>query len=486
MDVYLVIDIGTSSTRGILYNDDSKVLLKEQIKNKPNFINNTVMQDVFTWDQVVDKILRKVSLFVNQKNFILKGIFVTSQRSSLICLDKNGIALMPAIMWQDTNANYVVEKFDTKNELIRAKTGSYLNPIYLASKIYMVQDKYPEIAKKTRKYLSIADYIRYKLTGEFITDCTYASRTQLFNIYTLEWDEDLLELFSIDNTKLCKVDYPGEKGSYVKKDYLSKFEIYNDVMYVSSGGDQQCSAIGMGAVSEGDIAISLGTGGYILAPSDNLNTTSSVNINCHSSKDFFMLESILPTVALAIDWVKTELFSSMNEKDFYNFISTSIKDKKTPIINFPHFQGRGTPDWNLKAKSIFFGISYSTKKEDLLLAVLEGIAIELRNNIEIIQCFISEEIEQVRVSGGLSNNDGINQLISDMLGKKVEKCSDSESTAFGAFIIGYCAINNVEINHFYYKHYRTLNNKIYYPSLKNKSYYDEKFYEWNKLYDKLY
>lgn len=487
MGTYLVIDVGTSSMRGVLYNEGGSKLHQVQLANKPTFKKGTVEQDVNDWTSKLDVIMAQITEYLARNDETLNAIFLTAQRSSLICLDRDYEPLMPAIMWQDKRSAEITAELSAHNQIVMEKTGAPLNPVYLAPKITWVERHLPEIAAQTKIYLTIADYIGFLITGEFMTDYTYASRTSLFNIHDNEWDKELLSLFGVEEGKLCDLIPAGTAGRKASKLFREKYKLENEVAFVSSGGDQQCSAIGMGVLDGHSVAVSIGTGGYVLGPIEKVVATPKLVVNTYPIESLYILEGILPACSSAIDWIRANFFGETQTDAFYELITKTIADRReTRLTFFPHFQGRGTPDWHNKARAAIIGMDFSSSKEDVLLAAIESIAIELKNNITTIEEIGRKKIRSVVVAGGLSNNKAINQLISDVLELETIKSPDSEATALGAFLIGMKALDSsVDLKQLLARTQKDNPHEKYLPNQQKFAYYREKRQVWNDLYDKM-
>lgn len=488
MNTYLVIDIGTSSTRGILYDGEVNKLDVHQVQTSPIYNGDIVEKDAKDFDIALDQIMNYMANYLKETKNILVSIILTAQRSSLICLDDNHEPLIPIIMWQDKRSHQVVDTLKEYNDQVMDLSGSPLNPVYLAPKIKYVEEHLPNTAMQTKKYLTIADYVRFRITGEFKTDYTYGSRTSLMNIKRKEWDLELLDIFSVDKEKLCELVPPGNTQSFVSEAFLDKYSLNNQVSFISAGGDQQCSAVGMGVLKEDDIAISLGTGGYIIQATDTVSNSKSYITNVYSIDSLYMKESILPTSSSALNWGQDNLYPNLSNEEFYSEIENILMNKKiTETLHFPHFQGRGTPDWNSKAKAAFFNIDFSTNQQDLLLALVESIGFEIKNNLDAMMGTNLGQLEQVVIAGGLSKNKAICQMLSDILEIKVLRKADSEATAFGAYVVGILALYP-EINPetIFEKTNDIENEMVFIPNKQKNNYYRKKLIEWNDLYSKLY
>ncbi len=488
MKAYLVIDIGTSSMRGIVYDELYSEISRVTVKTQPLYHGDVVEQEVSSWDDGIDEILKGIATIINGKSVLLSGVFLTSQRSSLICLDKNFKPLTPAIMWQDKRANKVIKKYVDKEELFIDRTGSRLNPVYLGSKIIYIKEEFPEVYEATYKFASIADYIRYKMTGKLATDYSYASRTSLFNIYNNNWDETILSMMGIDERKLCEIEPVGKTGNSVLLEISRKYHLGNEVPFISCGGDQQCSAVGMGLFKPGTLSLTLGSGGFLLSPTNNVVMSNVINFNYHSIPEMYLAEGIIISVASLINYFYRTFYFDLEEQEFYKLISDILNENKyTDVIHFPYYQGRGTPDWNNEAKGAYFNLTFATNREEMLLSVIESIGFEISKNISKFEQILGLSIKQINVAGGIANNNQIIQLLSDITGYKFIKMGNTDSTALGALLVGLNALDkDFNIEHSFENIFKDYNTSFFSPRKKNVNYYNRKMSEWDRLYSTIY
>ena len=185
----LVIDVGTSSIRGVLYDEKGTEIFCHQIPYQVHFIDGThAEQDTSDWSDTIVEIGRAAAAYCEKENLKIDGLALTSQRSSVISVDKDGHALMPAIMWQDKRNKEIVDEFRGMEKAIYKLTGARINTVFSGTKMTWVRRNAPEIYEKTHKFCTIADFITHEITGEYRTDHTYGSRSLLMNVRTREWD----------------------------------------------------------------------------------------------------------------------------------------------------------------------------------------------------------------------------------------------------------------------------------------------------------
>lgn len=289
----LVLDIGTSSMRGILFKENGKKLFITQksyrlINKKGGIVEQEVLVLKDALYYVVDKVVKEAKRISEE----IDVISVTGQRSSIIVVDENGQPLCNSIMWQDVRNSEVCDKLLSKNDTIFEKSGCGVNTIFSGSKIRWMREEEKKIYEKTYKVLNIPSYIMYLMTGEYITDYTYGSRTNLMNIKECKWDLELLDIFNIERKHLCDLKKPGSIIGKTKKEFFINTGIKEGTNVISAGGDQQCGAIGQGVYKEGQLSIVVGTGAFLVTSCDKVpyNITNDVICNASSVSGKYIIE----------------------------------------------------------------------------------------------------------------------------------------------------------------------------------------------------
>lgn len=439
MNTILVIDLGTSSMRGVLYDEFGQNKKMIQVHYRPEYLaNNRVEQDPLDWKNGLIEITSEAVKWTQEKGLKIKGISVTSQRTSIIPVSKEGVPLHNAIMWQDKRTIEICEEIEHYSEFVYNRTGSKINPVFTAPKITWLKSNEPEIYHKAYKIIVIPDYIIYLMTGKFVTDHTYGSRTSLMNIQTMEWDEDLLKLFDVDLEKLSDLVPQGSVVGHTTKEFSKKTGLPSDTPVISAGGDQQCAALGAGVIENGSIQATTGTGSFILASSDTLQLDPGMRIisNVSAIPDKYVLEASILTTSTVASWFSDNFYS---ENENQSAIETMLEDAtKSPVgskslITFPHFQGRGSPDWNPLAKGLFFNVTLESARSDFARSIIESIALEISENIDIMRELL-DEITSIGIAGGLTRSSLFNQIQADVYGQQISLPANQETTSLGAWI----------------------------------------------------
>ncbi len=431
----LVFDVGTSSMRGILFTDKGEELTESQYLYSVTYMQNSwVEQKPSDWENALYSITKEVVADAKKNKWSIDAITLDSLRSATIPMDKHMNPLTNAIMWQDKRNNGICEALNSKNDRIFALSGSRVNPVFSGSKMTWIRENEPDIYSHTAKFVVIPDYVNYLMTGELSTDWTYGSRSNLMNIYTHEWDDELLEIFRVDKTKLLDLVPPGSIVGNTTAEFEEITGMPKGVPVITAGGDQQCGAIGQGVVKKGNLSLTAGTGGYLITDTDKVpeNLEQDVICNYSSVKGRYILECSVLTCCSAFNWFRNEFFEGVDFDELNQMI------EETPIgsngcLCIPYFQGRSTPDWNNLAKGVFSNVTLATTRKDMMRSLLESICYEFANGIDTMNKYV--KIRDIYVNGGLTNSDPFNEIQTNVYNSKITKLGKSDATARGALII---------------------------------------------------
>ncbi|GAA0182561.1 xylulokinase [Clostridium sediminicola] len=436
----LTIDIGTSSIRGIVYDLYGNSQFIWQQEYSPEFKeNNWVEQNPNSWSNYLYEILKTSGKYSKENNIDLLTISLTAQRSSVIPVDINGKPLYNAIMWQDRRTVDICRELETYNALVYKKSGLKISPVFSAVKMSWFKKHCNDIYKSTYKMMGIQDYLLYLLTGNFVTDESLASRTNLFNLSIRNWDDDLINLFDIEKDKLCDLVHPGGICGTLQKNIASVVGLKEGIPIISAGGDQQCAALGLGVMTKGDTEVNTGTGGYIISHSEKPVFDPDMRIFCNASSipGKYIVEAAILTSGNIYNWFNENFYDGVpGDKERFNKMNMDVIN--TPVgsrgvILTPHFKGSGAPNWNPLAKGMFYNVSLETNKGDMARAILEGIVTDLGENIKLIE-ELTNKITKVTAAGGLSSFDIYNQMQADTFNSIVNCYPSGEATALGAWI----------------------------------------------------
>lgn len=434
MKTFLIIDIGTSSMRGILYDAEGKCLFEDQLKYQPEYHKDgSVVQDAHVFYDHCLNISQKCAQYAAAHQLTIQAISMTSQRSSLIPT-RDGEPTDKAIMWQDTRVNSLVKEYAAYNDFFIKRSGSRLNAVYLGAKISWLKQNKPDVYQESDKMLNIPSYLLYQMTGEYSTDTTYGSRTNLMNMRTLDWDPDLLKILDVDIAKLPTLIQPGEVCGKVTHRFAELSGLAAGTPVVSAGGDQQCAALGEGLLRNDTVSINTGTGGYIIKNIDLLpeEFTDYLIYNCSSIPGKYILEIDLLACSSILNWFVDNFYDATDNYDQINHDIAQCYGKNINVTAIPYPKGKSVKTNDTRIRTAFTNIGLSTTKPDMLYALMTSLFMEINDGIDILRSY--GPIASVIIGGGLTNSEIMNQMQADAYGLTIHKSPVTESTSIGALI----------------------------------------------------
>ncbi len=446
MKAIVTIDVGTTSMRAILYDAGGRALACDQRENAPDmFDDGRVEQDPAAWAALLREVLKTCAAAAVDAKVEIAGIALTAQRSSLIPVDREGEPLHPAIMWQDRRTAGLAEAMERFNPLVYGKTGLKISPVFSALKMTWLRRNRPELWARTHKLIGIQDWLLYLMTGRFVTDHSFASRTNLFDLKSREWDAELLSLFEVEPRLLCELVAPGAIVGGLVPDFAAASGLTPGLPVVSAGGDQQCAALGLGLFAGGRAVSNTGTGSYLIGHADAPVFDAEMRLSCNVSAvpGAYIVEAAVLSSGTIYRWFSESLLAGGDAAAapaFSSFASLDAAAAAAPagandLLLLPHFKGSGSPYWDAEAKGVFYNLTLATSRGEMARAILEGIAVELAGSLELLESLCGR-IDSVTVAGGMTKSELFNQIQSDVLWRPVVRFADNEATSLGAWIAG--------------------------------------------------
>jgi len=435
----IALDQGTTSSRAIVYDKDAHPVGSKQREftqhyPKPGWVEHDA-EELFKCQL---KVLESVLIDNEIKLDEIAAIGITNQRETVVVWDrKTGKPVYNAIVWQCRRTADICAELSKQgyDEVIKEKTGLLIDAYFSGTKIKWILDNVPGVRERAERGELLAGtidtWLIWKLSGGkcHVTDYTNACRTMLFNIYELEWDDDLLKLLNIPRCLLPEVRNSSEIYCETDKD-LCGFS----VPIASAVGDQQSALFGQGCFNKGDAKNTYGTGCFMLmntgskpVVSKNLLTTIALGID---NKVEYALEGSVFIGGAVIKWLRDELelISSAPEIDK---LAESVPDANGAYL-VPAFVGLGTPYWDMYARGAIVGLTRGVKKAHICRAALEGIAYEVRDVLDEMIKDSGTSINTLNVDGGACVSNVMMQFQSDILNTKVCRPKNVETTALGA------------------------------------------------------
>ena len=446
----LAIDQGTTSTRAFLYDKAGSIIEKSQkeftqyypkagwVEHDPEEIWNSTIG-------VINNLFKKSGIDPQK----VDSIGITNQRETTVVWDKNtGEPLYNAIVWQCRRTSDICKNLKEKGyeKTFRDKTGLLLDPYFSGTKIKWILDNVEGARQKAKEnkiiFGTIDTYLIWKLTGGkvHVTDYTNASRTLLYNIHTLEWDQELMDILDVPPYILPKVRSSSEIYGYTDKNVF-----FGQHIPISGiAGDQQAATFAQGCYDKGMTKITFGTGSFLLMNtgsepvySDNgLLTTIAWGYNGEIT---YALEGSIFNAGSAIQWLRDELFL-LNEAADSEYFAGKVEN--TDGVYFvPAFTGLGAPYWNPEARGTIVGLTRGSSKNHIVRATLEAMVYQSKDLIEAMLEDSGLKLKEVKVDGGAVANNLLMHFLADMIDTEVERPVNTETTVTGAAYLAGLATN---------------------------------------------
>lgn len=441
----LAIDQGTTSCRTILFDENADIVSVEQrefkqIYPKAGYVEHDAMEIWMTQLFTIKQCVQKANINIDD----IKGVGITNQRETTVLWDKDtGYPIYNAIVWQCRRTADICEDLREKGleQHIINTTGLKIDAYFSATKIKWILDNVEGARKKAEEgkilFGTIDTWLIYNLTKGKVhaTDYTNASRTMLYDIHNLKWDEKIMEALDIPKNILPEVVNSSGIIGYMDKEILGK-----EIPIAGVAGDQQSALFGQGCYNVGEAKNTYGTGLFLLMNTgeelikshNGLLTTIAYGID---GKITYALEGSVFIGGAVVQWLRDELGMIQTAAETYQ-IATSVNDTNGVYI-VPAFTGLGAPYWDMYAKGIITGITRGAKKAHIVRAALESICYQTKDLLDAIEDDSKIPLKELMVDGGACQNDFIMQFQSDILNCPVNKPNCIESTAMGAaFLAG--------------------------------------------------
>ena len=432
----LSIDQGTTSSRAILFDEAGNPCYKAQREVVCLFPNpGWVEADALSiWISVID-VVNELLIKANITFASIDSIGITNQRETTVIWDrKTGLPVYNAIVWQSRQTASICDFYNEKKEFIHEKTGLLINPYFSMSKIRFILDHIPNGQERAMKgelmFGTIDSWLIYKMTQGKVhaTDVSNASRTLLFNIHTLKWDEELLKLFNIPKAILPKV----LPSSY---NYGMASHFDKNVPICGVAGDQQAALFGQTCFEEGESKNTYGTGCFMLMNTGNKPIISKkgllTTVGWQIGKEVvYALEGSVFVGGATVQWLRDQLNIIRESSDSERYAFKAGGTGGVYVV--PAFVGLGTPYWDDQARGAIFGLTRGTNKYQLVRAALEGIAYQCKDVIEVMKKETKTPLKCLKVDGGATANTYLMQFQSDILQTSILLPKCLETTALGA------------------------------------------------------
>ncbi len=432
MRYYLGIDIGTSGTKTVCFDELGNACLSKTVG-----YDIISIKQGYAEENPLDWLLavKKTILDITNSGYKINGIGISGQMHGLVLLDKNDNLLRNSIIWCD-NRTYK-ETLQLKNDigdLIKEETGNEPVGSFTLAKLLWVKNNEKDIFDKIDKIMLPKDYIRYMLTSSFTTEYSDASGTQMVDIFNKKYSKKILEYVGINENMLPKLMESTEISGHIKKEICNELNLDNNCFIVGGAGDQAAAAIGNGVLRKGDINLVLGSSGVVFTPVDkDFAKKTSMQIFMHAIPNTYHIMGVTNGCGLSYKWLKEKILN-----DDYETLN-SYADKSKPLSNgviyLPYLNGERTPHIDPFATGTFIGLKQNTNRNDIVRSVLEGICYSLRD------CFslLPKAEYNIKLTGGGAKGDLWRNILASVLNNKIIRIKQDEGGALGVAMLAMVA-----------------------------------------------
>ena len=450
------VDIGTTSAKSVLFAKDGTVVSSDHIEYP--LYSPTPETAEQNPEEIFRAVVQTVKNSMQASSVQPKDVLCVSFSSamhSVIAVDQEGKPLTECITWADNRSSDWAEKIkmEMNGHEIYLRTGTPIHPMSPLAKLVWLRHDYSELFSQSCKFISIKEYIFYKLFKKYVVDYSIASSTGLFNIYSLTWDEEALAVAGVTPEQLSEPVPTTYSLTGMDETFAKEMNLLPSTPFVVGAGDGVLSNLGVSAIDPGVVAVTIGTSGAIRAVTDHPITDPKGRIFCYAlTENHWVIGGAVNNGGMIFRWVRDQLGDSEVAaakrlgKDPYEVL-TEIADRVTPgsdgLLFHPYLAGERAPLWNSNARGSFFGLGMHHHKEHLIRAVLEGVIYNLYTVLLALSELMGEP-RKIHATGGFARSALWRQMMADIFNHEVIIPESFESSCLGAAILGLYSLGEVE------------------------------------------
>lgn len=457
MKYMIGVDIGTTSTKSVLYDENGQFIMKHNIGYPLHTPNVDVSEE--NPDELFDAVLMTVKYVVREANIKkedIKLISFSAQMHSLIALDTQHHRLTESITWADNRASKYAELINKEHQGsdIYQRTGTSIHPMSPLSKIFWMKHEQSDIYKQTAMFADIKTYIFYQLFEKYVIDYSMASATGMFNLEKLDWDKEALELLGITEAQLPQLVPTTHILKGMKKRYATLMGIDENTPIIVGASDGVLSNLGVNSYKKGEVAVTIGTSGAIRTVINKPRTDYKGRIFCYVlDEDHYVIGGPVNNGGVVLRWLRNELLASEVETakrlgvdpyDVLTKIASRVKPGAEGLIFHPYLAGERAPLWNADARGSFFGLTLSHQKEHMIRAALEGVLYNLYTVYLALIEVMNETPSTIKATGGFAKSEVWRQMMADIFDTDLIVPESYESSCLGACVLGLKALGEID------------------------------------------
>ena len=436
--MFLGLDYGTSEVKALLMNRAGQIIATQGAPltvSRPQAMWSE--QDPADWWAATIVALERLRTQVPNEYAHVQAIGLSGQMHGAVLLDEHHQVLRPAILWNDVRSHVECDELTAAVPNLHTLAGNLAMPGFTAPKLLWVAKHEPEVFAATRKVLLPKDYIRFLLTGEFVSEMSDAAGTLWLDVSKRDWSDELLAATKLDRSYMPSLVEGSEVSGTLSAAVATQFGLSVDVKVAGGGGDNAASAVGIGAVASGDGFISLGTSGVLFVVNDQYrpNPAAAVHAFCHALPNRWHQMSVMLSAASGLRWLCNTVGVKEAELLVEAEALTAVDTASAPIF-LPYLSGERTPHNDPHAQGVFFGMTHETTRAHLAYAVIEGVTFGLLDGLNALRA-AGTQVTELSLVGGGSRSSFWAQLLANALQVTIHTHVGSEAGgALGAARLG--------------------------------------------------
>ncbi len=456
-DFMMGVDIGTTSTKAVLYRTNGRIQFKKQIE----YPLLTPEVDISEQDpevifKAVIETIQSVLIESEVSSEDVAFISFSAQMHSLLLIDKDNQPLTNSIIWADNRARFAAEdlrKHYEGNEIYK-RTGTPIHAMSPLSKLWWLKNESPDLFNRARFFVDIKSYVLFRLTGEWVMDESIASATGLYHLKNRDWDASVLDLLNISFSQLPRLVETTKVLAIENNFTVQRLGLSIQMPIVVGASDGVLSNLGVNSIEKGEVAITIGTSGAIRTVVDRPVIDEKGRIFCYVlDEHHYVIGGPVNNGGVVLKWLRDELLASEIETakrlgidtyDVMSRIAQTVPPGSNGLLFHPYLTGERAPLWDSNARGSFIGLTLSHKKEHMIHAVMEGVLFNLYTVFLALVEVMEDVPQKIKATGGFSKSHLWRQMMADIFDCTVEIPKSYESSCLGACVLGLKALNHIE------------------------------------------